>query len=141
VILQGLRDKWPALLRFAAGGVLSAGVTLGVTALLHEVFAFPEPKAAAFAMLAALSVNYVFLRYVAFRGTQLPWRRQLALFLASTGVFRGVEYLAFLAINVWLGVHYLLALMGVLGTSFLLKFLVYEGWIFARRAETPGSGE
>ena len=83
MILQGLRDKWPALLRFAAGGVLSAGVTLGVTALLHEVFGFPEPQAAALAMLAALSVNYAFLRYVAFRGTQLPWRRQLVLFLAS----------------------------------------------------------
>ena len=78
--LQGLRNKWPALLRFAAGGVLSAGVTLSVTAVLHEVFAVPEPKAAAIAMLAALSVNYVFLRYVAFRGTHIPWQRQLVLF-------------------------------------------------------------
>jgi len=139
--LQSLRNKWPALLRFAAGGVLSAGVTLSVTAVLHEVFAIPEPKAAAIAMLAALSVNYVFLRYVAFRGTHIPWQRQLVLFLASTGVFRGIEYMAFLAVNVWLGVHYLVALMGVMGASFLLKFTVYEGWVFARRSGTTRGQE
>lgn len=139
--LQSLQKKWPALLRFAAGGVLSAGVTLSVTAVLHEAFAVPEPKAAAIAMLAALSVNYVFLRYVAFRGTHIPWQRQLVLFFASTGVFRGIEYLAFLAVNVWFGVHYLVALMGVMGASFLLKFTVYEGWVFARHAGTTRGQE
>ena len=138
---EGPAEQVAALLRFAAGGVLSAGVTLSVTAVLHEIFSVSEPKAAAFAMLTALSVNYVFLRYIAFPGTHVPWQRQLLLFFASTGIFRGIEYLAFLAVNVWLGVHYLVALMGVMGASFLLKFTVYDRFVFARRTGTTGGLE
>jgi hypothetical protein len=31
-----------------------------------------------------------------------------------------------------LNVHYLLALVVVLGVSFMFKFVVYEGWVFVR---------
>jgi putative flippase GtrA len=122
-----------SLLRFAAGGVLSAAVTIGTTALLHEVFGVRESIAAGAGFAAALTVNYFFLRHVVFRSSHLPVGRQLMLFIGSTGVFRGSEYLAFLALNMWLRVPYWAALPSVLCASFLLKFMVYDRLVFARR--------
>ena len=140
VILQGLRDKWPALLRFAAGGVLSAGVTLGVTALLHEVFAVPgaEGRRVRDAGRAVGELCVSSLRGVSRHATPLASASWCCSLLrrassAASSTWRSLPSTS------GLGVHYLLALMGVLGASFLLKFTVYEGWMFARRAETPGS--
>jgi putative flippase GtrA len=94
------------------------------------------PVAAALGLASALVVNFLMLRYFIFRGTQLPWGRQLLTFLASSGVFRGIEYLGFLLVNSLAGVHYLLALVLVLAGSFILKFIVYEGWVFAKRSHS-----
>jgi putative flippase GtrA len=120
-----------ALGRFFAGGVVSVGVTLAVTALLHEFAAVPERIAAAIGLVTALVVNFAVLRFFAFRGTGVPLGRQLPMFLASSGVFRGLEYGGFFVLH-WLGVHYLLALVMVLGVSFIVKFLVYDKLVFAR---------
>ena len=97
------RDTWSALFRFGAGGILSFGTTYGVTALLHEAFQVSEHIAAAAGFLAALIVNFFFLRHVVFRSAHIAPGRQLALFLGSTGVFRAIEYVAFLVLNI--GVH------------------------------------
>ena len=121
-----------ALTRFFAGGVVSAGVTLGTTALLHEVAAVSEPVAAAIGLATALVVNFGVLRFFVFRGTKMPLRRQLLMFLGSSGVFRGLEYAGFFALHL-LGTHYLLALVVVLGGSFIVKFFVYEKLVFARK--------
>ena len=40
-------DTFGSLIRFGLGGVLSAGTTIGTTALLHEVFGVTESLAAA----------------------------------------------------------------------------------------------
>lgn len=121
-------------MRFAAGGVLSFSVTLGTTALLHEVLGIVEAVAAAGGIGAALIVNFVFMRYYVFRGSAVPPVRQAIMFLSSSGLFRGLEYLGFLALNIILEVRYLVALPIVLSASFVLKFLVYDRWIFARAA-------
>lgn len=129
-------------MRFAAGGLISMPVTIGVTALLHEVFALHESAAAAAGLVAALTANFLFLRYVVFASTATPILRQLAMFLASSGVFRGLEYVAFLLLNAALEAQYLLVLAGVLGVSFIIKFLVYENFVFARKgAESTGAAE
>ena len=123
-----------ALLRFGMGGLLSSGVAISVTAALHELGFLTERVAAAAGLAAALIVNFLVLRYFVFRGTRLPFARQLLLFLGSSGVFRGLEYLGFLLVSGVFGMHYLLALVVVLGVSFILKFAVYEGWVFVRSA-------
>ena len=121
-----------ALIRFFVGGLLSVGVTLGVTAFLHEVNGVREQTAAAFGFVCALVTNFLFMRLYVFRGTKVPLLRQLALFLASSGVFRCLEYAGFYLTHA-AGVHYLLALVLVLGCSFILKFFVYEKLVFARK--------
>jgi putative flippase GtrA len=121
------------LIRFAAGGVLSSGVTLGVTALLHELVGVSESVAAAGGLATALIVNFVFLRIVVFGSRAAPIMHQLAKFLASSGAFRAFEYVAFLIVNSLFPIHYLVALILVLGSSFLLKFLVYERFVFVHR--------
>jgi putative flippase GtrA len=123
----------PKMFRFAAGGVLSSAVTLGVTALFREVFGIRESIAAAAGLASAMVVNFLFLRHVVFASGATPISRQLTMFLASNGVFRVLEYLGFLVVIGMLNVHYLLALIMVLGVSFLFKFLVYERFVFSHR--------
>ncbi|MGH7628530.1 MAG: GtrA family protein [Gemmatimonadales bacterium] len=127
-----------SVVRFAAGGVLSSSVLLGTSALLHEVLGIAEPVAAAGGIGAALIVNFVFLRYYVFRGSVVPPVRQGLMFLSSSGVFRGLEYLGFLVLNLMFKVRYLVALVIVLCVSFTLKFLLYDRWIFARPAGGKG---
>ena len=125
-----------ALTRFALGGVLSAIVTLGSTALLHEFGSVREHVAAAAGLVLALAVNFFVLRLFVFRGTQTGFLRQMLMFLASSGVFRAFEYGAFFVLNVFFHVQYLLALVLVLGVSFLMKFFVFDGFIFRRSAKS-----
>ena len=133
------RFKPMTLVRFAAGGVISSGVTLGTTAFLHEITGLRETVAAGFGLAAALVVNFLLLRLYVFRGTQRSFSAQLAMFLGSSGVFRAIEYAAFLLVHATLDLHYLVGLILVLGSSFLLKFVVYEGWVFARREDAKDS--
>jgi len=121
-----------SLARFALGGVLSSGVSLGSTALLHEVGAVHERYAAAAGLVLALVVNFAVLRFFVFKGSRQPVARQLLMFLGSSGVFRGIEYGGFLLLSQVWGVQYLLAMFLTLGLSFVIKFAVYELWIFRR---------
>lgn len=137
-VLESLRArlKPAALLRFAAGGLLSSGISVGSTALLHELGSIPPHVAAAVGLALAFAANFVVLRLFVFRGTKEPLLRQSLVFLGSSAVFRGLEWLGFYVLNVWLGVQYLAALIIVLGLSFMLKFFVYEGWVFRRKSAT-----
>lgn len=129
------RARLASLARFAMGGVLSSSVVLGVSALVREGGFAGERVAAGIGLATSLVVNFNVMRYFVFRGTQQPLLRQFAEFLASSGVFRGLEYVAFLLVNAVFHVHYLLALLLVLGTSFGLKFAVYDSWIFRRKPD------
>jgi putative flippase GtrA len=120
--------------RFLAGGLASTVVTLGTTAALHEIAAVPELVAAAVGLAASLLVNFVVLRFFVFRGTDLPLGRQALMFLGSSGLFRGLEYIGFFVLHL-LGVHYLVGLVLVLGSSFMVKFIVYQKLVFSRKHE------
>lgn len=127
-----LADRARALARFAAGGIASAAVVLGVSAGLVESGVASERVAAACGLATSFVVNFLVLRHFVFRGTERPVLRQAAEFAASSGVFRTFEYLAFLAIHAFLPLNYLVSLVLVLGTSFGLKFLWYERRVFSR---------
>ena len=120
------------LLRYGLGGLLSSGITISVTVTLHELAFVAERFAAATALATALTVNFLMLRYFIFGRTRMLLVPQLLLYVGSAGVFRGLEYLRFLLVNPAFGTHYVAALVGVLGVSSMLKFVVYEGFVFAR---------
>jgi len=127
-----LADRARSLVRFAAGGVASATVVLGVSAFVAESGLASERIAAGVGLVTSFAVNFVVLRRFVFRGTERPVARQALEFAASSAVFRGLEYLAFLAVHALLPLHYLVSLVLVLGTSFGAKFLWYEGRVFRR---------
>ena len=129
------RARLASLVRFAMGGVASSAVVLGVSAGLRESGLTGERVAAAVGLATSLVVNFNVMRHFVFRGAQEPLLRQLLQFLASSGVFRALEYLAFLIVLDVFEVQYLLALLLVLGTSFALKFVVY-GRIFRDRSQS-----
>ena len=130
--MSSLRETAAKVLRFAAGGVISSGVTIGITALLHEQFELDESIAAAGGLATALVINFLVLRHLVFGSRSAPVAGQFTRFLASSGIFRGIEYIGFLIVNKVLGIQYLLGLVIVLGLSFILKFIVYERFVFSR---------
>jgi putative flippase GtrA len=130
-----MRFRPDALARFALGGVVSSSVVLGVSALLAETHVVGERVAPAIGLATSLAVNFLVLRHFVFRSTERPVARQGLEFLASSGAFRAFEYAGFLAVDSLLHVHYLIALVLVLGTSFGLKFLWYESHVFKREPD------
>jgi putative flippase GtrA len=121
------------LFRFGLGGLSSSGITIGVTVALHELAFVAERFAAATGLATALTVNFLVLRYFVFHRTRMSLVPQLLLYLGSAGVFRGLEYLGFLLVNTAFGTHYVAALVMVTGVSSMLKFVLYEGFVFGRR--------
>jgi putative flippase GtrA len=135
--VTGLRfraERFRALIRFALGGVLSSTIAVTTAAVLHEVVAVPERVAGACGFAAALVVNFFVLRHYVFAVAHVPARQQLPKFLATTGLLRAIEFLAFYVAHRHLHLNYLLLMIMILGSSFLLKFLIYEGMVFAKRS-------
>lgn len=118
--------------RFATSTVLSAAITLGVPALLHEVFGVQQPVAVGISQSGALLVNFLMIRVFVFRSNRAA-RHDLAYYVGSAVAFRGLEYLLFLMLF-GLGLFYLIALVLTLGMSTLLKFVWYR-FLFGERAQ------
>lgn len=118
--------------RFATSTVLSAAITLGVPALLHEIFGVQQALAVGISQSSALLVNFLMIRVFVFRSNRAA-RHDLAYYVGSAVAFRGLEYLLFLMLYE-LGLFYLIALVLTLGTSTLLKFVWYR-FLFGERAQ------
>jgi putative flippase GtrA len=138
--MLAIRERIASLARFALGGVLSSAVVLGVSAGLHEGGFTGERVAAAVGLAASLVVNFNVMRHFVFRGAQEPLLRQWLQFLVSSGVLRGLEYVAFLIVLDVFQLQYLLALLLVLGASFVLKFVIY-GRVFGAKTNANARSE
>lgn len=120
--------------RFVLLSASSLALNLGLTIGLREGAGVPEEAAFAVALATVLATNFLGLRYFVYPGRGGPFRRQFGAFLASSAGFRGLEYLAFLALHTGLGLPYRPVLVAVLASSFLAKFFYYGAVVFARRA-------
>ena len=108
---------------------LSAVVTVGLPALLHEVFGVGEERAVAVSLAVAFCVNFLTARFYIFRsGGHIGG--QLVRFALVSAAFRIGEYLAFLVLHTWLGLMYLVALAAILFVSIVLKFFSYRHFVF-----------
>lgn len=127
----------PVALMAVMSGV-SFVVNLGLTHGLHEVLGASAELAFLISLATVMVMNFLACRYFIFDAREGDFRGQAVRFLMSALLFRGVEYLAFLVIHTWLGVHYLLAIAGVLGASFVTKFLFFGRFVFrSRLLEAP----
>lgn len=136
-------DRRKSLLRYVAITLLSAAVNFGVAIALADGLGTSEELAYGVALITVFAMNYLFMRYYIFAGPQRGAAGQFVIYTASAVGFRTSEYLAFLVLHTWLGMHYLLAMLLILGGSFIAKFLYYGRVVFGRksRLSTAGPGE
>lgn len=89
-----------------------------------------------------LTTNFFGARHFVFRAGSGAIERQAGLFLASSVLFRGLEYVAFLIVHTVLGFQYVVAIVGILVTSMVVKFLWYRRVVFRSRPqrEDPAVG-
>ena len=128
----GAAPRRRKVLRYLVNTGLSFVVNLGLTFVLHETFAVREAVAYAASLVTVFAMNFVLFRYYVFDGRTGTPGRQLAAFFATSVAFRSFEWLAFVALYHRLALHYLLVIVGVQGFTFVLKYIVYGGWLFKR---------
>jgi putative flippase GtrA len=117
--------------RFAAMGAVGFGLNIAVTVSLHEWLGAPEELAFAVALAAVFVFSFLTSRYLIFAGASHgDPRRQLLKFALSNAGFRVAEYVGFLVLHTLLRLPYLLAIVAVLGFSFLTKFFTYSTVVF-----------
>jgi putative flippase GtrA len=119
------------LTKFGLLGALSLIVNLAVTTGLHELLGAAEETAFAVALATVLAMNFALCRYFVFeRASEGDAGRQLSLFVISSLGFRGVELLAFFVVHTFLGVQYVVAILSILATSVLVKYLFFRSVVF-----------
>lgn len=123
------------IIRYLINTGLSFVVNLGLTALLHEAFDVHEATAYAVALVTVFVMNFLLFRYYVFDGRTNKPGKQLATFAGTSVIFRVSEWFAFRLLLEKFGVYYLFAIILVQGTTFVIKYFVYGGWLFKRKAE------
>lgn len=129
-----------SFLRYCLMGVVNAGISIGLTALLHEVFHASEELAYAVTLATVFVINFFVSRHFIYDASGGSPTRQFTGFLFSSASFRLLEYASFLLLHSWLGLYYLAAVIIVQVSSFLGKFSFYRAFIFVGgRREEPGT--
>lgn len=118
------------LLRWSAFSVGSFLTVVSLTALLRESVGLNEKAAFAIPLVLVFFANFVTMRYLVYDGPRRPIARQFAHYSVSATIFRGLEYVAYWLSLDLLGVNYLIAVLVIMPTAFLLKFLFYKVAIF-----------
>lgn len=115
--------------RYALATIASAAASLLIPFALREGLGVAETIAVAISLCLVFLLNFFSTRVFVFR-SKGDSRGEIARFAAMSLAFRGAEYVAFLFLNVVLGVQYLLALASVLCVSFCAKFLAQRRFVY-----------
>jgi putative flippase GtrA len=116
-------------MRYGVMTCMSAVLSLGIPFALHDGAGIPASLAVAIGLGTAFIVNfasgklYVFCKVGALAAQF--WRYSFV-----SLAFRISEYLAFLLLNLVIGLQYMIALISVLLISVTLKFLAYKLFVF-----------
>ncbi len=103
-------------------------MSLGLPILLHDFLGVGEKLAVAVGFATAYVGNILMLRLFVFR-SRGSWLGQVSRYVPTNGLFRLAEYLGFLGLFQYVGIDYKIAVIIVLGISFIFKFFAYR-WIF-----------
>ena len=125
------RARLYEIARFGFTSAVSAVVTLGLPILLHAGLRIDPRIAVATAFVVAFFVNFALTRWFVFRSAGSA-RGDFVRFAASSVVFRGLEYLAFLALYEG-GMTYYVAQVIVVGVSFVFKFIALRRLVYGKR--------
>ena len=129
-------EKLLRLLRFGSGAALSFGSIMVITFVAREWANLSEQLAFAISLILVFFINFATLRWIIFRSTRVPVKKQMRGFLLATVGFRVIEYLAFLVLLSVLNLNYLVVVALVLVVSFAAKFEYFNRKIFRPDTES-----
>lgn len=112
---------------------VSAVFTLGMPVLLHEVFSVEVETSVAIALSVAFVINFLTTRYYVFEAKSGA-KGQAVRYVFTSIAFRVSEYLAFLVLHTLLHVYYTVALIIIMFTSLIFKFIVNRIYVFRAHA-------
>jgi putative flippase GtrA len=119
-----------SLFRWGILSVCSFALVLGVTALCREAFGTSERVAFAIALATSFTVNFAACKFFVFPGSAAKTSHQVAMYAATTGSSRVIEYAVFWVLLEVLQLHYLAVATLVLATASVLKFAACKWVIF-----------
>ena len=108
----------------------SFGANIGLTVFFHEYLGLTETTSFGVTLFIVFLSNFFLMRYYVYGASNTSPRRQFSLYLASSLGFRGLEYVSFLVVHTLLNIQYIIGIVGVLGGSFLVKFIWYRKIVF-----------
>ncbi len=115
--------------RFCTAGAFSASFTVLVPVILHEIFNVRQEIAVAISLASIFIINFFLMRLFVFNSDGA--RRKQAVSYAITAIlFRSGEYLYFLLLFNYFGIHYVVALATVLVSVTVIKFMTYRFFVF-----------
>lgn len=119
---------------YIATGFFSGGLNIVLTWSFTELAGL-DPRASYACTLAILVVINFFLgRHLIFSATDRRATAQFLRFIATSGTARFLEWSLFTLLVTHTSLHYLIVAVGVLGTSFCVKYVVYRRIVFAKAA-------
>lgn len=120
--------------RYAASGAFSAGLSLLLTTGFTE-WAGLDPRASfALTLAIMLVVNFFIGRHLIYNAIDGRAGGQFLRFVCTSGAARFLEWSLFTLLVTHTPAHYLVAVLGVQGTSFCVKYVVYRRLVFAKAA-------
>jgi putative flippase GtrA len=123
-----------AFMRWTFFSAFSFLFIVGLTTALHEVFRVGEKLAFLIPLVVVFFVNFAACRYFVYGARSQPLARQFAKFAISSLGFRVGEYAVYWVLIDIIGMWYLAAVFIVMPTSFILKFVFFKVFVFAKRA-------
>jgi putative flippase GtrA len=124
--------------RFLGLGGVSFATNVGLTVVLKEWVGLIPEVALAISIVVVFTINFLACRYFVFDARLQDFRQQLFRFALASGGFRGAEYLAFVVCHRFFGVQYVVALVGILVVSMMVKFVFYQRVVFTSDAAAGG---
>ena len=117
------------MVRYLMAGGFSAILSLTLPVVLKDGLGLHAELAVAISLTGVFAINFIAIRLFVFRsdGDKLP---QLVRFVATSVLMRGTEYVSFLGLYNFLGMHYWIALFLVLTASSTCKFVVHRKYVF-----------
>lgn len=120
--------------RYAATGVFSGGLNVVLTYAFTELAGFDPRISYGITLAILIVVNFFIGRYIIFDAARQRAGGQFLRFITTSGMARLMEWGLFNLLVSYTGVHYLIAALGVLGSSFCVKYLVYRRLVFGKPA-------
>ena len=115
---------------FAATGLFSGGLNLGLTWGLTELAGLDPRASYACTLAILLIINFFIGRHFIFNASEQGAGRQFLRFAGSSGVARALEWCLFSLLVSHTHLHYLFVTILVLGISFCVKYVVYRRFVF-----------